>query len=135
MQRGRGLGSIFSALARGFAPVARLGLKAGKSFISSPIGKKLGESALEIAKQSAVNIGTDILKGNNIKKSAKKELEAAKKKIATTLRGGRKRKIDCSEEVKKTKKPKKVEGFKTKQTKKEKQKTKTHKKAKYSLLD
>jgi hypothetical protein len=44
-QRGRGLGSIFSALARGLAPIARLGLRAGKSFISNPFVRKLGQSA------------------------------------------------------------------------------------------
>ncbi|MDP2794751.1 MAG: hypothetical protein Q8O25_11860, partial [Sulfurisoma sp.] len=64
-QRGRGLGSIFAALARGFAPVARLGLRAGKSLFASPIMKKLGQTALE----SSIKIGADLIEGNNVKES------------------------------------------------------------------
>ena len=129
IQRGRGLGSIFSALARGFAPIARLGLRAGKNFMASPLGKKLGQSAIEMAKQSAVNIGSDILAGNNVKKSAQKELQEAKKKIASTLRGGRKRKINTEGSQKK--KPKKLKTVKAKKIKKQKK----QKKVNYSLLD
>ena len=91
-QSGRGIGSIFAALARGLAPIARLGLRAGKSFLASPIVKKVGESALDLAKQSAVNLTADLIQGNNMEESAQKELNNARQKIATTLRGGRKRK-------------------------------------------
>lgn len=91
-QSGRGIGAIFSALARGLAPIARLGLRAGKSLMSSPLVKKVGESALDLAKQSAVNLTADLIQGNNMEESAQKELNNARQKIASTLRGGRKRK-------------------------------------------
>ena len=91
-QRGRGLGSIFAALARGIAPIARLGLKAGRSLFSNPFVKKLGQSALDIAKQSAVNLSADLIEGNDMKQSANNELANARSKIASTLRGGKKRK-------------------------------------------
>lgn len=90
--RGRGIGSIFSALARGLAPVAKLGLKAGKSFFSNPFVKKIGNSALDLAKQSAVNLTADLIEGKNMDESAQKELDNARQKIASTLRGGKKRK-------------------------------------------
>ena len=46
-QRGRGLGSIFASLARGIAPITRLGLKAGRSLISSPLVKQIGKTNLQ----------------------------------------------------------------------------------------
>ena len=50
---------------------------------------------MESAKESAVKLASDIAQGKkikDIKKSAQEELEKAKSKIATTLRGGNKRK-------------------------------------------
>lgn len=116
--RGRGIGSIFSALARGLAPVAKLGLKAGKSFFSNPFVKKIGSSALDIAKQSAVNLTADLMEGKNMNESAQKELDNARQKIASTLRGGQKRKKHVSH--KQHKQPKKKKSKKSLQ---------------YSLLD
>jgi hypothetical protein len=91
-QRGRGLGSIFAALARGIAPIARLGLRAGRSLINSPLAKKLGQSALDIAKQSAINLSADLIEGKDASETAQNELNNARSKIASTLRGGKKRK-------------------------------------------
>ncbi len=91
-QSGRGIGSIFAALARGLAPIAKIGLRAGKSFLANPLVRKVGSSALDLAKQSAVNMTADLLEGNNIKDSAQNELNNARQKIASTLRGGKKRK-------------------------------------------
>lgn len=91
-QRGRGLGSIFGALFRGLAPIAKLGLRAGKSFIANPAVRQFGQSALNMARESAKNIALDVLEGRNVKDSAQEELEKARSKIASTLRGGRKRK-------------------------------------------
>jgi hypothetical protein len=91
-QSGRGIGSIFSALARGLAPIAKLGLRAGKSFLSNPLVRKVGQSALDVAKQSAINLSADLLEGKKMDESAQRELDNARQKIASTLRGGRKRK-------------------------------------------
>jgi len=107
VQRGRGLGAIFAAIARGIAPIARLGLKAGRSFVANPFVRKLGTSALDIAKQSAINLSADLIDPDkDIKKSTQEELDSAKRKIAATLRGGRKRKKH--HQAKHTKKSKKV---------------------------
>ena len=91
-QKGRGLGSILSALFRGLAPVAKIGMRMGKNLVSSPLMQKVGATAVEAAKKSAANIAADVIAGNNMKESAQRELNAAKEKIATTLRAGRKRK-------------------------------------------
>ncbi len=36
--------------------IARLGLRAGRSLISNPLVKKIGQTALDAAKQSAANM-------------------------------------------------------------------------------
>lgn len=111
LQRGRGLGSILAALFRGLAPVARLGLNAGKRLIAIPAVRTLGKTAFDIAKQGAVSMAADIVDGKNVKESAQKELNIAKAKIAqeignarskivSTLRGGKKRKKHMTKIVK-----------------------------------
>lgn len=115
IQRGRGIGSIFAAIARGFAPIARLGLRAGRNILSSPLAKKVGQSALDMAKKSAVNLTADLMDGKNMKESAQNELNNARNKIASTLRGGKKRKKHNQKTPNK--------------------KTKKQKFSKYSLLD
>ena len=119
-QRGRGLGSIFASLARGIAPIARLGLRAGRSLISNPLVKKIGQTALDAAKQSAANMSADLIDGRNIKESAQNELNTARSKIASTLRGGKKRKKHISTKENLIKPAKR---------------NKNNKKYKYSLLD
>jgi hypothetical protein len=105
-QRGRGLGSIFASLARGIAPITRLGLKAGRSLISSPLVKQIGKTALDAARQSAVNLSADLIDGRDMKESAQSELNNARSKIASTLRGGKKRKKHAKENIKPVKRSK-----------------------------
>lgn len=91
-QRGQGLGSILSGLMRGFAPIAKLGLKAGKNFLQNPAVQNFGRQAMSIAADSAKNLAADLIEGKNSEERAKQELQNARSKIATTLRGGKKRK-------------------------------------------
>lgn len=93
-QRGRGIGSLFSGLIRGFAPIARMGLNFGKRVITSDLAKNIAGQALDSGKKMALNLAADLLEGRNVKESAQTQLDEAKKNIATTLRGGgcRKRK-------------------------------------------
>ena len=92
-QRGGGIGAILSGLFRSLRPLASMGLSAGKTFLGSNFAKKIGSTALNIAKESATNILTDVLEGTPLKETAQKQLENAKSKIAATLKGGgRKRK-------------------------------------------
>jgi hypothetical protein len=93
-QRGRGIGSLFSGLIRGFAPIARMGLNFGKRALTSDLAKNIAGQALDSGKKIALNMAADLLEGKNVKDSAQEQLDEAKKNIATTLRGGgcRKRK-------------------------------------------
>ena len=103
-QRERGIGALFSGLLRGLKPLARMGFNAGKRFINSDFAKNLGKTALDVGKQAATNIAVDVLEGKNIKESAQEQLDDAKKKIASTLRGSgscrkRKRKKEIKNSV------------------------------------
>ena len=92
-QRGRGIGSIFASLWRGLAPLAKMGLSAGKKFLGSSLGQKLANTAMETGKQGLVNLAADTLAGENVIESGKRQFANVKDKLATTLRGGgRKRK-------------------------------------------
>lgn len=86
-QRGRGIGGFFSGLLRGLKPLARMGLNAGKRFLSSDFAKNLGKSALDVGKTAATNIAVDLLEGKNLKESAQEQIDEAKKQIASTLKG------------------------------------------------
>ena len=97
-QRGRGLGSLFSGLMRGFAPLARMGLQAGKRLINSDIVKNVGKNVLEHGKKALVGMAADLIEGKNVKENAQAQLNEARKDIANTLRGSgrnRKRKKPC----------------------------------------
>jgi hypothetical protein len=87
-QQGRGFGSIFGAILRGLKPIARLGLNAGKRFIKSDFAKNLATTALDMRKSAATNIAVDLLEGKKFSDSAQEQIEDAKSKIATTLKGG-----------------------------------------------
>ena len=117
-QRGRGFGSLFSGLLRGFAPLARLGFSAGKKLLSSDLVKNVTSSALDSGKQALKNITADLLEGKDIAQAAKQELLDEKKKIAGTLRGSGKIQ---------TRKRKKPANLKNRSTKKQK--------LKFNLLD
>lgn len=87
IQRGRGIGSLFSGLFKGFMPLARMGVQAGKKLLSSDLVKNIGRSALEGGKTILKDVAADLLEGNSVKENAQKNLDDARKKIASTIRG------------------------------------------------
>lgn len=92
-QRGRGLGALFGGLLRGFAPLAKLGLSAGKRFINSDLVKNIGSTLADSGRKAATNIAADFLEGRNVAQTAQEELAETRRKLAGTLRGsGKKRK-------------------------------------------
>lgn len=92
-QRGSGIGALFSGLFRMLRPLASMGLSAGKSFLGSSLAKRAGSTLLDIGKNAATNMVVDLLEGAPLKDTAEKQLDTAKSKIATAIKGGgRKRK-------------------------------------------
>lgn len=92
IQRGRGIGSLFSGLFRSLKPLASMGLKVGKKILNSDIAKKVGSTALDFGKEALTNVAVDLLEGKNFKDSANEQLAEAKARLAQTLKGGGKRK-------------------------------------------
>ena len=86
-QRGRGFGNLFSGLIRGFAPLARLGLSAGRKLLGSDLVKNVASTAMESGKQALKSLAADMLEGKDITNTANEELSEARKKIASTIRG------------------------------------------------
>jgi hypothetical protein len=86
-QTGRGLGSLFSGLWRGLKPLAKMGLSAGKKFIKSDFAKNLGSAALDVGKDALKNLSIDVLEGKPISQAGDEQLQLAKQKIASTLKG------------------------------------------------
>jgi hypothetical protein len=92
-QRGRGLGSLFGGLLRGFMPILKTGLGYGSRFLQSDIAKNIGSTLVDSGTKAVTNMAADFLEGKNVGNTAQEELNAARKKIASTLRGsGNKRK-------------------------------------------
>lgn len=92
-QAGRGLGALFAGMLRGLKPVMSMGLSAGKKFLASDLAKNIKATALDVGKTAVKNIATDLLEGKDLSESLNKELELAKAKVASKIRGsGRSRK-------------------------------------------
>lgn len=108
-QRGRGLGALFGGLLRGFAPLARMGLSAGKKFLNSDIVRNIGSTLADSGRKAVTNIAADFLEGKNVSETAQNELTEAKRKIASTLRGSgkyKRKKKSCQKTICKSKKGK-----------------------------
>ena len=74
-QRGMGLGSIFSSLARVFVPVAKTVFRASK-----PIVKKVVKQAGKEALQIGLDTLGDVASGQEVKSSLKRNLQAGSKR-------------------------------------------------------
>jgi hypothetical protein len=101
-QRGRGLGSIFGGLLRGFMPILSRGMSVGKKLLTSDLAKNIGNTLMDTGARAAKNVTADLLEGRDFRNTAQEELNEAKKKIASTLRGsgkGTKRKKSCQKSI------------------------------------
>ena len=80
LQKGRGVGSVFSSLFRTLLPIGKAVIKSTPSIIKStarsPIGRKLKRSAKKLALDTAKNL----IETGDIKKTLKKSVDDSKKK-------------------------------------------------------
>ena len=80
LQRGRGIGSIFSSIFRSILPI-------GRKILNSDTTKLLGKSVGKSLKEAAVGTALDALEGKNLKQAAQSRLNESKRKIAQAIRG------------------------------------------------
>ena len=94
-QKGQGLGSFLGSLVRRIIPLKTAGFNMGRQFLQNDLTKSLANKSLDLGKDilfdATKNIISDVLSGDSIKTSAQKELENAKKKISSAIRGGGKK--------------------------------------------
>ena len=103
IQRGRGIGGVFSSLFRTLLPIGKAVIKSTPKFIKqtakSPLGKKLQKSAQKVA----INTAKNLLETGDIKKTLKKSIEDSKKEVSNALLSSenrRKRKSNYSSHCK-----------------------------------
>lgn len=103
LQKGRGIGGIFSSLFRTLLPIGKAVIKSTptilKNTAKSPIGRKLRRSA----KKVALNTAKNLIQSGDINKTLKKSVEDSKKEVANALKsskGPRKRKSNISSHCK-----------------------------------
>lgn len=88
--RGQGFGSIISSLFKTIIPVVG---RLGKRFITSDIAKSAFKGVKDAAIEGGINLATDALRGDSIEASAKKNLAAARNKIADSVESSLQQKV------------------------------------------
>ncbi len=75
VQRGSGIGNIFTNIFRGLVPLASKLFHVGKKVVASPTGQKILTAAKRTAMDAGIDIASDVLRGENVKASTKKSLK------------------------------------------------------------
>ena len=95
LQKGRGIGGVFSSLFRTLLPIGKTVLKSSPKIIKntarSPLGRKLRKSA----KKVALNTAKRLIESGDIKQTLKKSIEDSKQEVSNALnssKSSRKRK-------------------------------------------
>ena len=89
IQRGRGIGGVFSSLFRSLLPIGKAVIKSTPSIIrstaKSPIGRKLRRSA----KKVALNTAKNLIETGDINKTLQKSVNDSKKEVANALKSSK----------------------------------------------
>ena len=101
-QNGSGFGSFLGSLFKKIIPAAG---KAVKKIATSSIVKQGAKELLNTAGNTATNVISDIIEGNDPKESLNENLNVARKQIASSIRNANKRRVDIADEIHPKKKP------------------------------
>lgn len=135
LMRGSGIGSIFSNIFKAIIPLATKAVNIGRKAATSSTGQKILKAAKRTAVDAGLDIANDVLKGENVKTSAKKNLKSvgsrfvdnAAKEFST---GGKKKKKKKKRAGVKKNIKKKSKSKKTTSVKKKKKRASTKKTSK-----
>ena len=115
VSRGAGIGQIFSSIYSAVVPIVRKVIGVGAKAASSRLGKQVLKDVKKTASRAGLKVVGDALRGENVLKSTKKAVSAAKKDIGAKLNArGIKAIAAASAPLKRSKKPKKKSGKKIK---------------------
>lgn len=129
LMRGSGIGSIFSNIFKAIIPLASKAINIGRKVAASSTGQKIIKAAKRTAVDAGLDIANDVLKGENVKTSANKNLKSvgarfvdnAAKEFSTGGKKKKKKRASVKKNVKKKSKSKKKASVK--KTKKKSKKT------------
>ena len=82
VQRGRGIGNLFSRFFRGVIPALS---NFGRSIFSSPLTRDIGKTLLDSGVTGGLNVLSSALKGDDTKETLKREFQGAKRQVAGQL--------------------------------------------------
>ena len=85
IQRGTGIGGIFSSLFRTLAPIGKAVLKSTPRLLKAATKSKVGRHLTKSAKKIAINTAKDLIQSGDINKSLGKSVQDSKREIADVL--------------------------------------------------
>ena len=85
IQRGRGIGGIFSSLFRTLLPIGKAVVKSTPKLLKAASKSKVGKRLKKSAKEIALNTAKNLIQSGNINKTLSKSVEDSKKEIADAL--------------------------------------------------
>ena len=85
LQRGRGIGGLLRLAKSLFSPIVRSIGKTAVKAATSKVGRKVIEEVKDQAVSTGINMLADAVRGNDMKKSAKRELKAVKHRAADII--------------------------------------------------
>ena len=96
IQKGRGIGGVFSSLFRTLLPIGKAVIKSTPSIISSTAKSQIGRKLRKSAKKVALNTAKNLIETGDINKTLQKSVNDSKKEVANALKSSkdsRKRKL------------------------------------------
>ena len=75
LQRGRGIGGVFSTLFRTLLPIGKAVIKSSPKIIKNTAKSPLGRRLRKSAKKVAINTAKNLLESGDINKTLKKSIE------------------------------------------------------------
>ena len=86
LQRGRGIGGLLRLVKSVFSPIVKsFGTTALKA-VTSKTGKKVLKSIKDQAVSSAVNMASDVIKGNDLRESFQNEVSSARGNVGDAIK-------------------------------------------------
>ena len=83
LQKGRGIGGIFSSLFRTLLPIGKAVIKSTPSIIKNTAKSSIGRKLRKSAKKVALNTAKNLIQSGDINKTLQKSVEDSKKKWQT----------------------------------------------------
>ncbi len=90
MQRGGGLGALFGRLFKSISPLFKAGVKSAARLGSKALKSDAAKGLAKVAKESAVETGTNLLKnlikGEDVKEGIKNDIIKARKRVTKSVK-------------------------------------------------